>query len=39
MATQYMAAVPEGELRTGVGSLAQRQGDISAALDRVFLGF
>ncbi|MFC4259739.1 CcdB family protein [Marinobacter lacisalsi] len=25
MATQYMAAVPEGELRSGVCSLAERQ--------------
>ncbi|MCC5873044.1 MAG: CcdB family protein [Gammaproteobacteria bacterium] len=39
MATQYMAAVPEGELRSGVGSLADRQDDISAALDMLFLGF
>ncbi|MGY6631583.1 MAG: CcdB family protein [Wenzhouxiangella sp.] len=39
MATQYMAAVPEGELRSGVGSLAERQAEISAALDMVFLGF
>lgn len=39
MATQYMAAVPEGELRFGVGSLAGRQDEISAALDMLFLGF
>lgn len=39
MATQYMAAVPEGELRSGVGSLAERQDEISAALDMLFLGF
>lgn len=39
MATQYMAAVPEGELRSGVGNLAERQEEISAALDMLFLGF
>ena len=39
MATQYMAAVPEGELHSGVGSLAEKQDEISAALDMLFLGF
>ena len=39
MATQYMAAVPEGELRSGVGSLAEEQDEISAALQILFLGF
>ena len=39
MATQYMAAVPEGELCSRVGSLAERQDEISAALDMLFLGF
>jgi len=39
MATQYMAAVPEGELRSGVGSLAEKQDEITAALDMLFLGF
>lgn len=39
MATQYMAAVPEGELRSGVGSLAEKQDEISVALDMLFLGF
>jgi toxin CcdB len=39
MATQYMAAVSEGELRFGVGSLAKQQDQISAALDMLFLGF
>ncbi|AMQ88419.1 MULTISPECIES: CcdB family protein [Marinobacter] len=39
MATQYMAAVPEGELRFGAGSLAGQQDEISAALDMLFLGF
>ncbi|MDX1587609.1 MAG: CcdB family protein [Oleiphilaceae bacterium] len=39
MATQYMAAVPEGELRSGVCSLAEQQDEISAALDMLFLGF
>ncbi len=39
MATQYMAAVPEGELRSGVGNLTEQQDEISAALDMLFLGF
>ncbi|TVP43496.1 MAG: plasmid maintenance protein CcdB [Halomonas sp.] len=39
MATQYMAAVPEGELRSGIGSLAEKQDEISVALDMLFLGF
>lgn len=39
MATQFMAAVPEAELRVGVGSLAEQQHEISAALDMLFLGF
>ncbi|WLD57491.1 CcdB family protein [Salinispirillum sp. LH 10-3-1] len=39
MATQYMAAVPVGELRSRVGSLAEQQDEISAALDMLFLGF
>ena len=39
MATQYMAAVPEAELRSRVGSLAEKQDEISAALDMLFLGF
>ena len=39
MATQYMAAVPESELRSRVGSLAKKQDEISAALDMLFLGF
>jgi toxin CcdB len=39
MATQYMAAIPEGELRSRVGSLAEKQDDISAALDMLLLGF
>lgn len=39
MATQFMAAVTEGELRVGVGSLADQQHEISAALDMLFLGF
>jgi toxin CcdB len=39
MATQYMAAGPEGELRSGVGSLADKQDEIFAALDMLFLGF
>ena len=39
MATQYMAAVPEQELRSSMGSLAEKQDEISAALDMLFLGF
>ena len=39
MATQYMAAVPESELRSRAGSLAEKQDEISAALDMLFLGF
>lgn len=39
MATQFMAAVPAGELRPCVGNLAEHQDDISAALDMLFLGF
>ncbi|NGX16813.1 CcdB family protein [Wenzhouxiangella sp. XN24] len=39
MATQYMAAVPAGELRSRVGSLAEKQDEISTALDMLFLGF
>lgn len=39
MATQYMAAVPKGELRSRFGNLAEQQDEISAALDMLFLGF
>lgn len=39
MATQYMAAVPDDELRSGVGSLVGQQNEISAALDMLFMGF
>ncbi|MFW3613169.1 CcdB family protein [Billgrantia antri] len=39
MATQYMAAIPEHELRSCVGSLAAQQDEVSAALDMLFLGF
>ncbi len=39
MATQYMAAVPGGELRSRVGNFAEKQDEISAALDMLFLGF
>ena len=39
MATQYMAAVPESELRSGVGRLAEKKDEISAALDMLFVGF
>ena len=39
MATQYMAAVSEGELRSAVGNLTEKQDEITAALDMLFLGF
>jgi toxin CcdB len=39
MATQFMAAVPETELRVGVGSLTEQQHEVSVALDMLFLGF
>ena len=39
MATQFLAAIPEAELRIGVGSLAEQQHEVSAALDMLFLGF
>jgi toxin CcdB len=39
MATQFMAAVPEAELRASIGSLAEQQHEISAALEMLFLGF
>ena len=39
MATQFMAAVPVGELRTSVGLLDEQQQEIMAALDMLFLGF
>ena len=39
MATQYMAAIPEAELRSRIGSLAEKQDEISAALDMLLLGF
>lgn len=39
MATQYLAAIPESELGSVICSLAEKQHDISAALDMLFLGF
>ena len=39
MATQFMAAVPVRELRSPAGNLADWRGEISAALDMLFLGF
>lgn len=39
MATQFMAAVPIGELRTSVHQLEEQQQAIMAALDMLFLGF
>lgn len=38
MATQFLAAVPDGELRTPIGSLERAGDDIRAALDMLFLG-
>lgn len=37
MATQFIAAVPDGELRSCVGSLNEPQDEISAALDMLIL--
>lgn len=39
MATQFMAAVPETELKEVVGSLGESQNEISVALDMLFSGF
>ncbi|MDN5940071.1 MAG: CcdB family protein [Salinisphaera sp.] len=39
MATQYMAAVPESELRFAICNMAEQQIEISTALDMLFLGF
>tara|TARA_R110002095_G_scaffold144992_1_gene125381 strand:+ start:449 stop:637 length:189 start_codon:yes stop_codon:yes gene_type:complete len=39
MATQYVATVSEGELRSGVDSLAEQLAEISATLDMLFLSF
>lgn len=39
MATQFMAAVPESELRLAICNFAEQQREISTALDMLFLGF
>ncbi len=39
MATQFMAAIPLGELRKPVLLLDEKQHEITAALDMLFLGF
>lgn len=39
MATQYMAAVPESELKLAICNIAEQQHEISTALDMLFLGF
>ena len=39
MATQFMAAVPEAELKQKVGSLIDHQQEVSEALDMLFVGF
>lgn len=39
MATQYMAAVPESELRLSICNMADQQHEISTALDMLFIGF
>ena len=39
MLTQFMASIPESELRSFVGTLKSQQQEISAALDMLFVGF
>ena len=39
MATQFLAAVPESELKEVVGNLGGSQNEISVALDMLFSGF
>lgn len=39
MATQFMAAIPEVELKQKVGSLIDHQQEVSEALDMLFVGF
>ena len=39
MVTQFMAAVPQGELEAPIGNLANQHQEISLALDMLFLGF
>ena len=39
MATQFMAAMPETELKQKIGSLIEQQQEVSEALDMLFIGF
>lgn len=39
MATQFMAAVPDSELRLAITNIEGQQHEISTALDMLFLGF
>ncbi len=39
MATQFMAAIPEAELKQKVCSLIDHQQEVSEALDMLFFGF
>lgn len=39
MVTQFIAAVPESELRPATGNLAKHRDTITAALDMLFQGF
>ena len=39
MATQYLASVPEKELKSPVGNLAECAHEISTAIDMLFVGF
>jgi toxin CcdB len=39
MAIQFMAAIPETELKQKIGSLIEQQQEVSEALDMLFVGF
>lgn len=39
MVTQFLAAISRDELKEKAGSLAHRDGEISDALDMLFVGF
>ncbi len=39
MGTQFMAAVPERELRSAIGYLADQRDEIISALAMLFFGF
>ncbi|KUM53311.1 CcdB family protein [Rheinheimera sp. EpRS3] len=39
MATQFMAAIPETELKQKIGSLIEQQQEVSEALDMLLVGF